>query len=88
MWPNRPRPPISQPSRYYPGLIACRRSNSDLGLIGGRCVGSSLFLLTDNFVEGGLVLGGAAGAGFGVDDTRGFWLAYTLAGVGFDGLGG
>ena len=51
-------------------------------------MGSSLFLLTDNFVEGGLVLGGAAGAGFGVDDTRGFWLAYTLAGVGFDGLGG
>jgi hypothetical protein len=34
------------------------------------------------------VLGGAAGAGFGVDYTRGFWLAYTLAGVGFDGLGG
>jgi hypothetical protein len=63
-------------------------TRGSLTQIGGRCSGSALFFLTDNFVEGGLVLGGAAGAGFGVDYTRGFWLAYTLAGVGFDGLGG
>jgi len=34
------------------------------------------------------VLGFAASAGLGIDNSRGFGLAHALAGVGFDGFGG
>jgi len=47
-----------------------------------------LLLLPDEIVEPGLVLDVAPGARRGLDHACGFGLAYALAGVGLDGLGG
>ena len=48
---------------------------------------SLILLLLKNLFELGLVLDLASGAGFGVDDPRGFGLADALPGVGLYRLG-
>ena len=48
----------------------------------------TIIFLTNDFFEFGFVFGGAAGAGLGGEDARGFGLANAIAGVGFDRLGG
>jgi len=47
-----------------------------------------LIFLSDNLFEFGLVFLGAAGAGLGGEDARGFGLSDAIAGVGLDGFGG
>lgn len=45
------------------------------------------FILADDLLEFGFVLGLAAGARFGIDDARGFGLADALPRIGLDRLG-